>query len=407
VLRISSEEPGYAVSAIAHLVLLAGSLLAFSSTKPFTDHEETIAIEMVDASALNQITRGEKTAEKVQETPKPRADRVAEITEKKDPGEQARDVPTPPTRPAEVKLAERTEAVSAPPPPPLPPVVLRPPLRPATPPPAAEKPEPKPEPKPDLRREQLAKLAEEAELQARDEKQKQERDEQARKAVQAARARTEADAKAKAKAEAEAAAKAQEEAAERTKEKADAEAKARADADAKAKARLEAAAKAKAEAEAKAKRNAEVAAKFNNSDIAKMLQSKEPAQSSGSTGAQQNKTASLGTQTGSSQKLSPSLRGQLMGIIEEQLKACWSPPIALASAPKPPVPSVRMRLNADGSLAAQPSVINTSSDPLFRVTADSALTATRRCAPLKIPARFQPFHDDWRDVVVNFDARDT
>ena len=83
-------------------------------------------------------------------------------------------------------------------------------------------------------------------------------------------------------------------------------------------------------------------------------------------------------------------------------------PIALANAHGSGnvVPSVRMKLNTDGSLAAQPGVINSSSDPLFRVAADSALTATRRCAPLRIPAQFASYYDDWRDVVVNFDARD-
>jgi colicin import membrane protein len=65
-----------------------------------------------------------------------------------------------------------------------------------------------------------------------------------------------------------------------------------------------------------------------------------------------------------------------------------------------------MRLNSDGSLAGQPGVVNASADPLFRVAADSALTATRRCAPLRIPAQFAAYYDDWRDVVVNFDARD-
>ena len=81
-------------------------------------------------------------------------------------------------------------------------------------------------------------------------------------------------------------------------------------------------------------------------------------------------------------------------------------PIALANAKGQVVPSVRMKLNTDGSLAGTPGVINSSSDPLFRVAADSALTATRRCAPLRIPAQFASYYDDWRDVVVNFDARD-
>ena len=70
------------------------------------------------------------------------------------------------------------------------------------------------------------------------------------------------------------------------------------------------------------------------------------------------------------------------------------------------LPSIRVALRQDGTLAGQPAVVNTSNDPLFRVAAESALTATRRCTPLRIPAQFAPFYNDWRDVVVNFDSRD-
>jgi colicin import membrane protein len=165
-------------------------------------------------------------------------------------------------------------------------------------------------------------------------------------------------------------------------------------------------AKAKADAEAKAKRDAAQATKFNATDIAKLLQSKEQSASSGSAAPQINRTASLGTATGSAQKLSPSLRAQLMGIIKDQLEKCWSVPVALQSNPRPVIPSVRIQLNTDGSLSGQPSVINSSPDPLFRVAADSAVSATRRCSPLRIPPQYQAYYSDWRDVVVNFDARD-
>jgi colicin import membrane protein len=247
------------------------------------------------------------------------------------------------------------------------------------PPKPAEPPKPQaaelqPQPKPELRKDELAKLAEEAEFKARE-----------------AQAEEERKAAAKAKAEAEAKARA-----EAAKAKAEAEAKAK----------QVALAKAKADAEAKAKRDAELAAKFNATDIAKLLQSKEQPASSGSAAPQANRTASLGTATGSAQKLSPSLRAQLMGLIKEQLEKCWNVPVALQNAPRPPVPSVRMKLNTDGSLSGQPSIINNSADPLFRIAADSAVTATRRCSPLRIPAQFNAYYDDWRDVVVNFDARD-
>ena len=66
-----------------------------------------------------------------------------------------------------------------------------------------------------------------------------------------------------------------------------------------------------------------------------------------------------------------------------------------------------MKLATDGSLLAPAG----RGELLFRSALcgsrpDSALTATRRCAPLRIPAQFAAYYDDWRDVVVNFDARD-
>lgn len=388
-----------AVSALGHASFLVAGLLAFSSPTPLPEHQEAIAVEVVDPSALNQITRGERKAEKVQEQPLQRAERQSEIVEHKEAGEAKQDTPAPPTRPAELKLADDNAAAPLPPVRPnLPKPEPKAPAEPAKQPPQKAESAP-PEPKPDLRKEQLAKLVEQAEIES--------------KAKQA-----EEDAKAAAKAKAEADAQARAEAAKAAKLKAEADAKAKAEAEAKqklaaeakaeadAKAKIAAEAKAKREAEAKAKREAEVAKNFNPNDIAKLLQSKEPAQSSGASAPQVNRTASLGTQTGSSQKLSPSLRTQLMGIIQDQLQKCWNVPIALQNAPRPVVPQVRMKLNTDGSLIGQASVTNSSADPLFRVAADSALTATRRCSPLRIPAQFATYYDDWRDVVVNFDARD-
>jgi colicin import membrane protein len=51
-------------------------------------------------------------------------------------------------------------------------------------------------------------------------------------------------------------------------------------------------------------------------------------------------------------------------------------------------------------------VVSGSGDPLFRTVADSATRATKRCSPLRIPAQFQPYYQDWKDLVVNFDPRD-
>jgi colicin import membrane protein len=73
--------------------------------------------------------------------------------------------------------------------------------------------------------------------------------------------------------------------------------------------------------------------------------------------------------------------------------------------PNPPVPMVRFSLNPDATLASQPTVVNSSPHPLFRVAADSATRAVRQCR-LRIPAQFQPYYQDWKDLAVNFNPRD-
>jgi len=397
--KLSTSEPGMVVSALGHATFLVAGLLAFSSPAPLPENEEAIAVEVVDPSALNQVTRGERQAQKVEAQPIQRAERQAEIVERKEAGEAKVDTPAPPSRPVELKTADDNAAA------PLPPsrTALLPKTEPQVKPPEPvkqppQKSEAQAQAEAQQRRDELARLAEEAELASKARKAEEDAKAAAKAKAEAEAARAEAAAKAKADAQAKA------EAAEAAKEKAELAAKAKAEAEQKAK--IAAAAKAKQEAEAKAKREAEIAKNFNPTDIAKLLQSKEQAQSSGSAAPQINRTASLGTERGASQKLSPSLRAQLVGIIQDQLLKCWNVPIALANAKGQVVPQVRMKLNTDGSLAGQPGVVNSSSDPLFRVAADSALTATRRCAPLRIPAQFASYYDDWRDVVVNFDARD-
>jgi len=355
-MKFDKVEPGVWVSGAVHAAIVAAGLLALPSSS-FPEAQEGIPVEVITDNQFSEITRGEKTAKEVKPEANPRVDRIAEVREQRDPGEAQRHTPAPPTRPADMKVAEQEVEAAAPPPP--------------------VRPEPKREAEKKPTAEDLAKLAEREDAEAL--------------AKQQAEAKAAAEAKAKAEADAKA------------KALADAKAKAEADADAKAKAIAEA--KAKAEAEAKAKRQAEIAEKFNPGDIRELLQSKQPAQS-GSTGSEINRTASLGTSTGTAQRLNPSQRDALIGILQEQLHRCWVVPVALQSAPKPPVPSIRIQLNQDGTLAAEPAVLNRSPEPLFGVAADSATRAARRCAPLRIPAQFAPYYQDWKDLVVNFNLRD-
>jgi colicin import membrane protein len=221
----------------------------------------------------------------------------------------------------------------------------------------------------------------------------------------AAEAKAKADAEAKAAAEAKAKAEAEAKAVAEAKAKAEADAKAKAVAEAKAKAEAEAkrVAEAKAEAEAKAKKQAELADKFNPGDIRQLLQTKERSQSTGATGAEVNRTASLGTATGLSQKLAPSMRDSLGGIIKEQMERCYVVPVAAASA-KVTLPRIDVRFNPDGSLASEPKIVQVGPTDLDRVVAETALRAVRRCAPYRIPAQFAPYYEDWKYWRVEFEA---
>ncbi|MDJ1158241.1 cell envelope biogenesis protein TolA [Chelatococcus sp. SYSU_G07232] len=350
-IRFSRQEPGLVVSGIGHAAILVAGLVAFASAPPFQDHEEAVAVDVVSESDLRAMTKGERTAKEVKPEPKPRADKLAEVAEEKPaPADSKRDVPTPPAR-REVQ-APQEDKQAAPP---------QPPQRPE-PPKQEAKAEPKPEPpRPDPPKEAEAK----PEPPKRPEPPKPEEKPEPRKAEPKPEPRPEPKREDIAKL------------LEREKQE---------------------------EAKKAAAKPVEPERKFNPADIAKLLESKDKAQSTGSTGREVNRTASLGTPTGNAPKLSLSQRDALGNLLKEQLASCWSPPMGAANANAKP--QVRMKLNQDGSLMAEPVVANSSGDPAFRTLADSALRAVRRCAPFRIPPQYMPYYADWRDWNVTFDPKE-
>jgi colicin import membrane protein len=389
------REPGLIVSGVAHVALLTAGLVGFATVTPFPDADEGIPVEFITENQFSQITRGETDAPEVVETPAPRVEREAEIREVRPPGEARSDAPSPPTRTAEMPVDdEPVEAAEAPPPPA------------AAPPPPPPEPTPAPvetaQPAPPEPVQEIAEIAEEVEPSVAESAplppSRAERA-QAQQAAQARLAQARAEEARAAETRRIADARAAE---ERTREASASQERARREAEAK---RL-AEAKAREEQQARARREAETTERFNPGDIAALLRSTEEPRSQGATGQQINRTASLGTATGAASRLDPSQRDALIGLIQGQLRRCWDAPIAAQSASNPPVASIRFALNADGSLAGQPQVVNDSSDPLFRAVADSATRATRRCAPLQIPAQFAPYYEDWKNMTVNFNPLD-
>jgi outer membrane biosynthesis protein TonB len=102
--------------------------------------------------------------------------------------------------------------------------------------------------------------------------------------------------------------------------------------------------------------------------------------------------------TGSAPRLSQSE----IDALRARLRDCWNLPAGAADSKDLNV-EVRILLKQDGSLSAEPTVLNRSTNPFFQVAAESALRAVRTCAPFD----FLPLakYEAWKDIEVNFDPQ--
>ncbi|MDO9426283.1 MAG: cell envelope integrity protein TolA [Methylobacterium sp.] len=461
-LPFKRNEPGMWISAGVHVAVLTAAMLTVAAPA-LPDAQEGVPVEVMTEQQYSELTKGETNADKPQPDAKPRADRKADKAEEREPENAKVDAPAPPKRPADMKVASaeemplrvnepdpdkdakaaeakaaeakaaeakaadakaaKAEAAKA--------EAAR-----------AAKAEAAAEAKAEakaaaeakavaakaeakaaaVKREQLAQLIEkeEAEAEAAAKADAAKAAEKAAKAKADTKARAEAEAKAEkaeaekaraeAKALAEKAAKAEAEHQKQVAEakaeaeaaaKADAAAKAKAETAAKAKAKALADAKGKADAEAKAKKQAELAEKFSAGDIRQLLASKAPSQSTGATGRDVQRTASLGAASGNSQRLSPSLREALVGMLQQQIERCYVAPPGAAQGVI--LPMLDIRLNPDGALTTEPRIMRGGANAVDRSIAEAAQRAVRRCAPYKIPAQYAPYYNDWKAINAEFE----
>jgi hypothetical protein len=374
------REPGLVVSGTGHAAILVASLVAFASAKPFADQQESVAVEMITPSEYTAMTRGDRNAKDAQPEPKPKVDKVADTAEEKPQSTDApRDVPAPPSRPP-APPAEKTEAAPSSPPPPAPPREAK-----------AEPPKPTP-PKPEPAKVEPPKPdpAKEAELKAEPPKRPDPPKEAEKKPDSPKRPEPQKEAEAKPE--------------PKKPEPKKPDPPKPVEKPAPKREELAKLIEASTPKEKPAAKPAPEESKFNPSDIQKLLQSKEKAQSAASTGREVNRTASIGTRTGNSPKLSLSQRDAIGNLLKEQIYRCFNAPLGAQSVTVKPM--VKMELNPDGTLAAQPVVMNSSSEAGFRPFAESLARAIRRCAPYHIPAQFAPYYADWRDFQVIADPSD-
>ena len=136
---------------------------------------------------------------------------------------------------------------------------------------------------------------------------------------------------------------------------------------------------------------------FNPDRIAALLDKREATRQR-ATGETPSPVATLGVTTGSAARLSQSE----IDALRAQIQACWNPPVGAENAQELIV-RVRIQFRPDGTLSAEPELLNRGGSAYFRVAAESAMRAVRRCQPYTMPSAK---YEIWKDVEVTFDPRD-
>ena len=134
-------------------------------------------------------------------------------------------------------------------------------------------------------------------------------------------------------------------------------------------------------------------AKYDPVRIAALLD-KRDAQRQTSLGEIINHTPTLGTPKGAA----PTLSANEIDALRAQIRRCWNPPAGAANAQDLRV-EMNVKLRIDGSLAAQPVLLERGTTPYFQVFAESALRAVERCQPYSLPAAK---YEVWKDIDLGF-----
>jgi hypothetical protein len=104
--------------------------------------------------------------------------------------------------------------------------------------------------------------------------------------------------------------------------------------------------------------------------------------------------------------MSMSLASALDAWLTESYLNCWTPPPSMPEGDTY-VAEIKVIFNPDGSLSARPVLLNPPTDRAWRAHAESAMRAVRKCDPLKVPAQYMPYFEQWKVETIHFDPRET
>ena len=416
------KDPGFVVSGGAHVLALVFLVVEFSHPPIVSDPTESIAVEMITTSQLDQIMNGEKTA-KLMPKPQRRVDKLADLEDHKPApplAEAKKDTPPPPAPekanddPGEDTKPPQPVAALPPPRPPEPtPVVPPTPVTPPTPPerpiekveqskpapppkpeaakeppppPDAEALAPKPPPRPKIEP-KVAKTEPEAKpvprppvKEAQVEKPEPPRKPEPPKKSEIAKVEPP---------------KRPDPPKHDTKQTLDQVAKL-----------LDTMKPPKPVVKTRSgneSKEAQAHSDFSPDKISALLDHEAP-QRKVSTGRALTQLASLGAPTAHAAQMSPSMMGQLDNWLIDHYRGCWH--YFGLGATQTYVPEVKVKMAQDGSLLGEPALLNPPSDPNLRSLADSAIRAVHTCNPMTIPERYKPYYDAWRQRTIRFDPKD-
>jgi outer membrane biosynthesis protein TonB len=148
--------------------------------------------------------------------------------------------------------------------------------------------------------------------------------------------------------------------------------------------------------EKKPEKNLKPKKEFNPDDIAAFLNKTDdkrtaPLKQQAETGTPKQGEYNL---SGIDEGVAATLRDKL----RQALERCWDVPAGAREAAI--VVKVHFFLNPDGTVSGMPNVVNSSSDPLFTVTAQSAVSAVMSCQAYDfLPA---DKYDAWREITFTF-----
>jgi outer membrane biosynthesis protein TonB len=105
-------------------------------------------------------------------------------------------------------------------------------------------------------------------------------------------------------------------------------------------------------------------------------------------------------------RMSLSLASALDAWLTESYLNCWTPPPTMPDGDTY-VAQIKVIFNPDGSLSGRPVLLNPPTDRAWRAHAESAMRAVKKCDPLKVPAEYAPYFDQWKVETIHFDPRET